>query len=175
MSFNDSADRRPADLVLVLADLAGYAKAAADHDDAIMARLIDQYYGKCVEALGGRNGRVVKFMGDACHAVFAGDAGSDAVDAVLRLRRATAVLAERYDLALQLGANVHRGVVVEGQYGPEGYAQYDVIGVAMNETAMMGRGPGVRISEPVYRQLVGPAREPWRLDESSGVFQYHAA
>jgi hypothetical protein len=61
---------------------------------------------------------------------------------------------------------------MEGHYGRATDARYDVIGSAMNYTALMGRGPGIRLSEPVYRQLQSGARAPWRRVKPPATYQY---
>jgi class 3 adenylate cyclase len=172
MSFNDSPRLQSTKLVLVLADLAGYAKCFRDHPDQVMAAFIHRFYLVCADVIEAHHGRVVKFMGDACHAVFPGDGGADAVAGMLDLRRGVATLAAEHHLNVELGANVHCGMVVEGQYGRPTDPHYDVMGSAMNHTALMGRGPGLRLSEPVYRQLASAARSPWRRVKAAATYHY---
>ena len=65
-----------------------------------------------------------------------------------------------------MGANLHLGEVMEGLFGPEGHARYDVIGAAMNDTARMGRGPGLRISRVLWQTLPEAERALWRPEEN---------
>ena len=165
MIFNDSNQLRSTELVLVISDFAGYTRAFAKRDDPAMAGFVNQFYDLAVETITGHGGRVVKFMGDACLAVFSGDAGSAAVRAVLELRRLAAPLIAAYDIDVALGARVHCGIVVEGHYGSSGHTQYDVIGAAVNATALMGGGPDVWISQGVYDQLDVEDRDHWERSD----------
>jgi class 3 adenylate cyclase len=101
---------------------------------------------------------VVKFMGDGVFAVFPAEAAVAAVDAASALRDAVTALRGN-DWRIDLGANVHIAIVAEGEVGPAD--RYDVFGSGVNHLFRMGGGPGIRISEPVYRQLPNEARGPW--------------
>lgn len=175
MTFNESTNRVASNLVLVLADLAGYARAFREHDDTAMAAFLDQFYHLCEKSVTIPHGRIVKFIGDACHAVFRGDAAHEAVRAILEVRTGVQALAAQAGIQAELGANLHQGVVVEGLFGGPIHRQYDVIGRAMNDTAMMGRGPGVRISDPVYQQLESGAREMWRRVEPPVTYTFEGS
>lgn len=160
---------QPTRRVLVLADLAGYAAAFATHDDDAMAAFTQAYYKVCVEVLEAAGGRVVKFIGDGCLCVFPPDAGAVAVDAVRSLADRVAELAREQDVAVELGANLHLGDVMEGLFGPPDHARYDVIGAAMNVTARMGAGGTLRISRVLREALPDQERLRW-LPESADVF-----
>ena len=174
MSFNDSNELRPAKLVLVIADFAGYTQAFTQHDDLAMAQLTNQFYDLGVEMITRHGGRVVKFMGDACLAVFERDAASEAVHAVLELRQRASTLTAARGIDLTLGARIHSGMVVEGIYGPPGHSQYDVIGAAMNTTVLMGGGHDVRISEVVHQQLDSGFRASWERVDPPTTYRYAA-
>ncbi len=163
---------RPTKPIMLLADVLGFRRSFRAHDDMTMARFIDRFYALCAGTVESHGGRIVKFIGDACHATFPEDRGSDAVDCVLELQTQTRQLGEEFGLDLDLGANVHCGTVIEGEYGAPAYGQYDVIGREMNHTALMGRGPGLRISEPVYRQLASDRRTPWHKRRPPATYLY---
>ena len=164
--MTDSSHPRPGRRVLVLVDLAGYAKAFTQHDDATMAAFTQAYYGVCARVLEGAGGRIVKFVGDACLAVFQSDHAPMAVEAVRSLDGQVAALAAEGSIQVAMGANLHLGEVMEGLFGPEGHARYDVIGAAMNDTARMGRGPGLRISRVLWQTLPEAERALWRPEEN---------
>ena len=168
----DATPRRSRKLVLFFADVPGYARSFRTHDDLAMAGFIDRFYSLCAGSVASHGGRVVKFIGDACHAVFPDDHGSAAVDCALELQTATRRLGHEAALDVDLGVSLHCGSVVEGQYGGSDHGQYDVIGREMNQTVLMGRGPGLRISEPVYRQLASNRRTPWRKHKLPATYRY---
>ena len=164
--MTDTTHPRPGRRVLVLVDLAGYAKAFTEHDDATMAAFTQAYYGVCAEVLEGAGGRIVKFVGDACLTVFPVDQATVAVEAVRSLDGHVAALAAERGIPVAMGANLHLGEVMEGLFGPEGHARYDVIGAAMNDTARMGRGPVLRLSRTLWEALAESERALWRLEEA---------
>ncbi len=145
-------------LVLLAADLAGYTKACAHLDALSIAQFLDRWYRQASPIITSRGGRVVKFIGDGVFAVFPAEAAVTAVDAASALREAVNALRGN-QWRIDLGANVHIAIVAEGEIGPED--RYDVFGTGVNHLFRMGGGPGIRISEPVYRQLPNEARGPW--------------
>jgi hypothetical protein len=56
---------------------------------------------------------------------------------------------------VELAANLHLAVVADGELGPDDDRRRDVVGNRVNHLFSMGGGPGVRISEPVYRHWGG--------------------
>jgi adenylate cyclase len=145
-------------LVLLAADLAGYTKACAHLEALSIAQFLDRWYRQASPIITSRGGRVVKFIGDGMFAVFPEQAAVAAVDAASALREAINTLRGN-EWRVDLGANVHIAIVAEGEVGPED--RYDVFGSGVNHLFRMGGGPGIRISEPVYRQLPNEARGPW--------------
>jgi class 3 adenylate cyclase len=145
-------------LVLLAADLAGYTKACAHLDALAIAQFLDGWYRQATPILTSRGGRVVKYIGDGVFAVFPETAAVAAVDAASALRQAIERLRGN-EWRIDLGANVHLATVAEGEIGLED--RYDVFGSGVNHLFRMGGGPGIRISEPVYRRLPNEARGPW--------------
>lgn len=149
--------------VLCLVDLTHYTRLSQRLEPFETATFLDGFYKDCHAELGGEaGGRILKFMGDGCLAIFPPDQAADAVAAVLRLRDRVAARARDLPVSVELGANLHLARVVEGDFGPPEAAQHDVLGEGVNFTFLMGRGAGVRLSEPVYRKLPSGARSPWR-------------
>src|SRR5712691_603913 len=64
----------PVKRIILLIDLAGFAKASQTAGDAEIVAFLQDYYAACEEVLNGKDGTVVKFMGDACLATFQPDA-----------------------------------------------------------------------------------------------------
>jgi class 3 adenylate cyclase len=141
-------------------DLAGYTKLFHTLSDQEVADFLDRYYALCERVVTGAGGRVVKFIGDGCLAMFSAEEATAAVNAAVELLRAVDELAEAANIGVKLGANVHLTTVVAGYFGAEGQ-YFDVIGRGVNQTFLLGRGPGIRLSEPVYRKLPSAARSAW--------------
>jgi adenylate cyclase len=153
---------RESKLVLCATDLAGWARATAARDALSLAAFLDDWYRRCGAVLRPRGGRIVKFMGDGCFAVFPEEACLLAVDAALELARDSAAVGAPHQLQLDVGVNLHLAIVAEGELGPDDDRRYDVFGSAVNHLFRMGGGPGVRISEPLYRRLPNERRAPWQ-------------
>src|SRR5579862_9111652 len=152
----------PTKRLIILIDLAGTTKAFQSEGDVKMATLLQQYYVDCETVLTEKGGTVIKFMGDACLAVFPPDKARDAVDAIISLQSKVNILAERNQVRLELGANLHIASTIEGHFGTALTGAKDILGRGVNQTFLLGRGAGIRISEPVYRALPSAARSPWQ-------------
>ena len=170
----------PTKRVIVLIDLAGCAKAFQREGDEKMVAFLQDYYVACEGAVTRRGGTVIKFMGDACLAVFRMDDAKNALDALVELQSTTAKLATDYGVQVALGANVHLAAAIEAEFGIGSSKRKDILGRGVNQTFLLGRGVGIRISEPVYRALPSSARSPWKkhkppavyhLDTSDGIYE----
>jgi adenylate cyclase len=155
-------------LVLLAVDLAGYTKACANQSALTVALFLDGWYRQCVDAVRSRGGRVVKFIGDACLATFPESGGGDAIAAARAL--ATSLRGSGASWPVELSANVHVAVVAAGDFGPDDDRRYDVLGSGVNHLFRMGGGSGIRISEPVYRQIPDAERGPWRKNHPPATY-----
>lgn len=158
--------------VIAVLDLVGYTRACAGRDDLEVAAFLDDYYVTCVNAIREAGGRVVKFIGDAVLAVFEPEQCAAAVQRVLALNNEIERTAASHRIACSAGANIHLATIAEGELGPDGHRAYDIIGTGVNHTFTMGAGAGVRISEPVYRQLPSEQRSPWDKQKPPAVYRY---
>ena len=163
-----SADVRERQLAIVLVDLARFTHAVAGIDLRAMASLVATFYGAAEEVISSHGGRVVKFVGDGCLAVFEPEDAVRAVDAVEQLRSRVVSIGSDHGAELDVGANVHLSTVAEGDFGLGG--TYDVIGMGVVHTFRMGNGAGTRISEPVYRKLPSDRRAPWRKRQPPATY-----
>jgi class 3 adenylate cyclase len=139
-------------LLIAFVDLTGFSLQSTRVDDVEVATVIDGYYRLIGERVVAAGGRVVKFMGDAALIVF-GEADADrGVTALLALKdEADAYLAAaRWDCRAHV--KVHCGDVIAGPFGPPGDLRFDVIGKAVNTTAMLD-ATGVALSVEAFRKL----------------------
>lgn len=163
----DSQKKSTSDFVennrlIALFDLPGTTKAFQSRGDLDMAALLQDFYEECEEVLTQGGGTVVKFMGDACLAVFPPSEATQCAGAVVELRARVKSLGEKYGVPIGLGANLHIATVVEGEFGVGINRRTDILGRGVNQTFLLGRGEGIRLSEPVYRALPSGMRSPWR-------------
>src|SRR5688572_21634095 len=109
------------ELVIAVHDLAGFARACEGVEELALARFLDDYYAACADLVRGGGGRIVKFLGDACLAVFPPERAVGALDAVVALRAGVAPLALRHRLPVSAGkASLHVATVAAGELGPAG-------------------------------------------------------
>lgn len=155
-------------LVLLVVDLAGTSRAVADFDAVRLAEFTSAFFAICAEAVSAHGGRVVKYLGDGCFAVYPEDQGIAAIDTALDVRSRLEGFRKEFGVDVELGANIHQAVVAEGSFEPDG--QYDVMGVGTIHAFRMGAGPGIRVSEPVYRQLPSDERSPWKKHKPPAVY-----
>jgi adenylate cyclase len=157
-------------LVLLSADLAGYARATASLDALAVAAFLDDWYRQCAATIRKRGGRIVKYMGDGCLATFPDDKCVAAIDTATELQRAIDDVKSKHQLKVEIGANVHLAVVAEGDFGPDDDPRYDVLGSGVNHLFLMGGGAGIRVSEPVYRQLPNDRRGDWKKNRPPATY-----
>jgi class 3 adenylate cyclase len=163
-----SAEVRERQLAIVLVDLARFTHAVAGIELRALASLVATFYRAGEEVIESHGGRVVKFIGDGCLAVFEPDDAVRAVDAVEQLRSRVLSIGADHGVELDLGANVHLSTIAEGDFGLHG--SYDLIGMGVVHTFRMGGGAGTRISEPVYRKLPSDRRAPWRKRQPPATY-----
>jgi len=148
--------------IVAVIDLAGFTKAFQSRGDVKMAAFVHDYYTACKKAASAKGGTIVKFMGDACLITFPPRNAKQAVETTLNLQGTIEVLAKRNRLMLAVGANLHLADVIE--------LGKDIIGRGVNQTFLLGHGPGIRISEPFYRALPGAMRSSWTKHTPPAVY-----
>jgi class 3 adenylate cyclase len=158
-------------LVLVLADLAGFTRAVGHLPAVEIAAVVDRFYTVCGPLVAEHGGRVIKFTGDNCLAVFEPANAPNAVRFVLALRDAVGVMADELGLDIDLGANVHLATVATGTFGTAP-AVDDIMGIGVVYVHRMGSGVGIRISEPVYRKLPSSERGPWHKHQPPATYTF---
>jgi len=150
-----------APLVILVADLTGYARGFSSRSDAEMASFLERYYRMAGEMIERNGGRVIKFIGDAVLSTFPPDATAGAVAAAVAMEHDAAQLADDVGLDVRLGANIHFGDAIAAEFGTGGSRHFDVVGRTVNQTFLLGRGRGIRMSERAYRKLPSSERSPW--------------
>lgn len=159
---------RERQLVVVVVDLARFTQSVAGLSLQEVALLVDAFYRAAEEVIRGHGGRVVKFVGDGCLAVFEPDDVLRALDALDDLRARVVDLAGARNLSVELGANVHLSTVAEGELGEP--SAYEVVGMGVIHAFRMGGGPGTRLSEPVYRRLPSNRRSSWHRHQPPATY-----
>ncbi len=73
-------------------------------------------------------------------------------------------------LPVRFGVNVPMGSAVNAEFGEGPSRRRDVVGRAVNQVFLLGRGRGIRLSEPVYRKLPSGERSPWIKNKPPAVY-----
>jgi len=161
-AVQDRAVRVECQRVIMVADLAGFSRAVGPLSTVELAELVHRFYSAAGALVESHGGRVVKFVGDGCLAVFSEDAASVAIACAGEFADIARELAIEFGVALDVGTNVHLATIVEGNFGTGASARFDVMGAGVMHAFRMGAGPGLRVSEPVYRKLPNDQRRGWR-------------
>jgi class 3 adenylate cyclase len=163
-----SFEFRESALVLVLIDLARFTRVTSKLSLRATAEVLDAFYRATEDAVAHHGGRVVKFDGDACLAVFAPENTVAALDTVELVDEWMQRCGETRGLPMEIGANVHLSTVAEVRLGADAVAE--LVGPGVVHLHRMGSGPGVRLSEPVYRKLPSARRDPWHKRQPPATY-----
>jgi class 3 adenylate cyclase len=149
-----AGSRAETPFLIAFVDLTRFGSQSRRVSDAEIADTLDQYYRHVAAAVEDARGRVVKFIGDAALVVFPEDGVDRGVEALLGLKASIDGFMAARGWDCRLTAKAHFGVVVAGAFGPPATERFDVIGKAVNTTALLD-GAGVTLSVAAFRRL-GP-------------------
>lgn len=161
-------------LGIIVCDLAGWTKNSRRNDDLDLIAFLDAYYELCHRELAACEARVLKFMGDSCMAIIEPEKLPALIASLPEIHGRIEGLGEARGMPLRPGTNVHIAKVAAGDMGPEPLRRFDIIGSGVNHVFLMGGGPGIRISEPVYRALPNQARGPWSKHRPPATYSFSA-
>jgi class 3 adenylate cyclase len=157
-----STRKRPQEVSVLFADLAGFTTYAEQSPPADVAVLLANYYGLATPLISeGFGGEVEKFMGDAIMATFntrgdQPDHATRAARAALELQRRMTTLAANHPEWPRLRVGVNSGEVIVTQLGGPGYVTYAAVGDTVNVGSRLeSEAPvgGVLIGAGTYRRL----------------------
>lgn len=139
-------------LLIVFIDLTRFNAQALRTDESELALTLDAYYEMVGEAVARTGGTLVKFIGDACLAVFAEASVDAAVEMLLTLKDDADRFLEAQGWECRLSAKAHFGPVIAGPFGARGDKRFDVLGSTVNITARL-ESRGVTLSAEAFRKL----------------------
>lgn len=157
----DSPARQEVPLLIAFADLTRFAWQSLHVGDADLADTVDALYRRATDKVDAAGGRVVKFMGDGTLAVFPDGAVDAGVTALLDLKQETDEWLASIGWECRMTIKAHYGVVVAGAFGGATTRRFDVIGKAVNTTAMLD-STGVALSAEAFRQLSPELRKRFK-------------
>lgn len=148
-------------LLVVFIDLTKFSVQAQRSEDADLMLTLDGYYELVGDAIEGAGGILVKFIGDACLAVFPEAAADACVGMLLDLKPAVDRYMEERGWECRLSAKAHFGPVIAGPFGARNAKRFDVLGSTVNTTARL-EARGVTISAEAFRKLRPDTRARFR-------------
>jgi adenylate cyclase len=156
--------------VVWFADLVGFTRVADTQPGEVVLAMLNDYAEAQVEAIEGRGGHVLKFIGDGLLAIFPGaeeaSACRNALDAADDFRARIRALNERRAAALAPVSDahvaLHVGEVLYGNVGSPRRLDFTVLGGAVNEAARIEALCG-SLDQPVivstaFAEAAGDAR-----------------
>jgi class 3 adenylate cyclase/tetratricopeptide (TPR) repeat protein len=150
-------------VTILFADIAGFTKLSAALDAEELHGLVGRFFEAADGVIERFGGTVDKHMGDAVMALFGapvahGDDPLRAVRAAFDIHEAMGALSQDTGRDLQVHVGIASGEVVAGGLGPEGRAEYTVLGDSVNLASrldsMAGAGETL-ISDAVHRAVSG--------------------
>ena len=156
-----TAQRNPTRLLIVFVDFTGFAAQSTRVEDSEIAETVDAYYGRVTESIESAGGTVVKFIGDATLAVFPEDSVDAGVRALMELKPTLDRFMADRNWECRLTAKVHFGEAIAGEFGPGSNKRFDVIGRAVNTTAML-KTTGIALSADAFRKLSPDLRKSFK-------------
>ena len=145
--------RSETSLLIVFTNLSRFAAQSLRLNDIETADMVDTYYERLATAVEAAGGKVVKFIGDGALIVFPEDSVDRGVEMLLQAKTAIDGLMSDRGWECRFGARVHFGTVVAGPFGATSSKKYDVIGKAVNATALLDYPSGITLSVEAFRQL----------------------
>lgn len=156
-----NARRAPAQFLIVFTDLTRFSAQMLRVEDPEMAEALDTLYERTAAAVHAAGGTLVKFIGDAALIVFPEEAVDAAVHMLLELKPDVDGVMSARGWECRLAVKVHYGEVVAGEFGAAGSKRFDVIGRAVNTTAMLP-SEGVTLSAEAFRKLSPELRQRFK-------------
>jgi adenylate cyclase len=133
-----------ASAAIFFCDMRGFTHFTDEHPVGEVVETLDRYFETVAAPIEAEGGEVLKFIGDALLAVFAG--GGDSAEACRRALRAAALALDGMDAwnatrgsagqpPLSIGIALHHGEVLYGNIGANRRLDFTVIGRAVNEAS----------------------------------------
>ncbi len=150
-------------------DVRSFTDLTRQLGDEAIVHALDAWFEVAVGAVQGRDGEVLKFIGDALLAIFpvSGDDWTGAVDAAVEAAHAIRAeeerLSARRGVALRSGVAIHTGEVLYGNVGAPGRLDFTVLGGAVNKAARVSGlcgtlGESIVLSERAAQSCSAPLR-----------------
>lgn len=158
---------------VLFCDLRGFTTFAESAEPELVIEVLNTYLGEMSDAILGRDGTVVSYLGDGIMAVFGSpvERADHAIRALaaaeellaVRLPRLNAWLAERELPPFRLGVGLNSGAVMSGTVGSERRMEYAAVGDTTNvaarlQAATKGTPHALFVSQATWERLDGQAR-----------------
>jgi class 3 adenylate cyclase len=118
-------------------------------------RFLEEMFEVLGDIVVGRDGEILKYLGDAMLCMFGAGCELRAVECALALRRAFGEIGLRNGLPpdVELEIGIGSGEVTLGMLRHRSPKQRDVAGEEVNRAAAIGHHRGIAITEPVWERV----------------------
>ncbi|MCX7048806.1 MAG: tetratricopeptide repeat protein [Candidatus Sumerlaeota bacterium] len=140
-AFLERSDEGHREASVIFIDIMGYMSLFEKLEAEVIKReILNPFYEICSQVVDFYNGFVIKFTGDACHAVFGAPVAYDrdaesAVRACLDIRRRVRAFPLIHGARIQIRAGVETGEILSSVITAPGMLTYDVFGASVNLSA----------------------------------------
>jgi class 3 adenylate cyclase len=163
MDFSSFTTRRKVDVLISFMDIQGFLGIARALPDAEQVfDLLDGWAAVLAGEIEKAGGRVIKFIGDACLAIFPDDRVDAGTRALLSAKEKAEAFFKEKGFSNRLKVTAHFGEAAVGPFGAGSCRSIDVLGDSVNVTSGLGRGdhPGrLVISPQAFRKLSAETRK----------------
>lgn len=139
-------------LLVAFTDVTGFAKEFQRRTNREMFDLMAQFYELIGNEVQVSGGKVVKFIGDAALLVYREEDAKDAIEALRQLKATADNWLTAQGLSGEFRIRAHIGPVVCGALGTASEKRFDVLGAAVNDTALLNCD-GFTLSRELQRRL----------------------
>jgi len=154
--------RESVQLLIMFIDLSAFSAVSQRVDDGQICELLDTFYERVARIMATAGGRVVKFIGDAALVVFPEPAIDTGVRALLELKEDVDRAMSARGWECRLSARAHFGTAIAGEFGPDDDRRYDVVGRAVNATAMIRSSGAITLSGEAFHRLSSELRPSFK-------------
>ena len=140
------------DVLVAFTDLSNFARYAQSCSARDLFDTVSSYYEIVGELVADSGGKIVKFIGDTCLAVFPDDEVDRGVDALLAIKENGDAWLTQRNIPCRHAISAHFGRVVCGPVGTRSEKRFDLFGETVNLAATL-RSRGFAMTPQVFRKL----------------------
>jgi class 3 adenylate cyclase len=152
INFNQINSPTKLNLLISFLDLTNFRRTCRGKTDEEVFELLSEFYTLSGEIIAKNNGKIIKFIGDSAIVVFPEDCIDQGVNTLKQLKNKIESDFEKKNIPSRLDVKIHFGEVIGGLLGTKENKTFDIIGEAVNTTALL-KSFGFSMTPQVFRKL----------------------